>query len=152
MSTWNWIQLAVAVLAAIAAAVGKNLSKWLGLAMGVAAGGLMIGMSIYSHDMRFLGFGILAILVAPIAIIANAVSQPDAQDDTLGAQITNLPPWAMIVIGVLFVGAIIPCFVLKAPLVAGSQAPPQSEQTESLRKGASSKTSKPGTSKPAPHK
>ncbi|WP_158752210.1 hypothetical protein [Acidobacterium sp. S8] len=141
MSVWNWIQLAVAIIVAIVAYLGKGWSKWLGYAMVFGAGALIIGVSIVQQDYRFIGFGILAIIMVPLGLIANATAESKADDDTLGGEISNLPPWVMWVAAVLFVGAIIPFFVLKAPPNL-SGGVPQTQQTELQTKHANPKPAK----------
>jgi len=116
MSPWNWVQLAVAVIAAVVAAVGKQMNKWLGFAMILGAGILMIVMSIISQDWRFLPLGAWAIVSDVLALIANATTEPQADDDTLGGAASRIAPWAWLIIAALFVIAIVVgFFVLPAP-------------------------------------
>jgi len=133
---WNWVQVAVAIIVAIASYFVKSISKWLGFAMIIGAGILIIVMSVVSKDFRFLGFGILAILAVAVALIDQATAESKADDDTLGGQISNLHPWAMVVLVVLFIGAIVPLFILKPPVSAGANisTPGTSEQTQELEK------------------
>lgn len=140
MSVWNWVQVAVAVVAAIVGAFGKGMNKWLGFLMTLSAGVLIIVMSIVGSDYRFLGLGAFAIVLALLALIVNAAIQPQAQDDTLGGQISNLPAWAWVASGVLFVVALVPLFVLKPPANT-SGAVPQTGQSEQAQTQVARKTS-----------
>jgi putative Mn2+ efflux pump MntP len=133
MSVWNWIQVAVAIIAALIATFAKGMNKWLGFILIVGAGVLMIIMSIVSKDYRFLGLGIFAILLAILALIVSATIEPAADDDTLGGQVSNMPAWAWIVSVVLFIGALVPVFVLKAPPNTSGQVPP-GQTSEPLKK------------------
>ena len=141
MSVWTWVQVAVVIIVAIASYFVKGINKWLGFGMIAAAGILMIVMSVVLHDFRFLGFGILAILAVAVALIDQATGEPKADDDTLGGQISNLHPWAIVVIVVLFIGAVVPLFVLKPPVSAGANitTPETSEQSQQLEKHKSTK-------------
>jgi len=141
MSVWNWIEVAVAIIVAIASYFVKGISKWLGFAMIVGVGILIIVMSVISNDFRFLGFGILAILAVIVGLIDNATAEPKGDDDTLGGQISNLHSWAMVVLAILFIGALVPLFILKPPVSGGANigAPNTSEQTQGLEKGKAPK-------------
>ena len=134
MSVWNWIQLVVAIIATLVSYLGKGMNKWLGYAMILGAGGLIIGMSIYQQDYRFLGFGILAIIFVIVAVIFNYASEGKADDDTLGGQISNLPDWVTWAGMGLFVIAIIPCFVLKAPVNESGKVPQTGQSQQELAK------------------
>ena len=107
MSVWNWIQLAVAIAAAVVGAFGKQMNKWLGFVMVLAVGILLIVMSAISQDFRFLPLGAWAIVSDILAVIGNATAEAQADDDTLGAAVKNLPGWAWVTIAVLLVAAIV---------------------------------------------
>jgi hypothetical protein len=130
MSTWNWVQLAVAIVVAAVGAIGKGMNKWIGFFMILGAGILMIVMSIISRDYRFLPLGIWAIVSDFVALADNAVNEAQADDDTLGGSAKNIRAWAWVVIAVLFVAALVVTFLLPAPPSQGGVPGVQSTEQE----------------------
>jgi|HubBroStandDraft_6_1064221.scaffolds.fasta_scaffold222065_2 hypothetical protein len=119
MSAFQILQVVLAIVAAVFAALHKKLPRLLGfILMGVAGAAMIvvgiIGMSTSNEAPYLLPLGIACVIGAVIAAIASKTSSPYIDADTAGGSTETLPGWATAVIGALVVVALIIGGVLAA--------------------------------------
>lgn len=113
MSTWNWVQLAAALLVAVIFGVGRKLPSWLGFVFMLAASALVVVVGFATTAYRFVPLGFAALIGTAVAWASGATAAPEENDDTLGGTADHIPGWAWAVIAGLMVVGIILAMVLK---------------------------------------